>query len=99
MVRARVPVTQAAPPCQSICSFGGEEGRAGPAGWSARQFSGCAGRRGVWAMSLVFNSEVDLVAVGKSFDFGSRQSTQRFSQLAGALLKVAVAWPTRQPVA
>ncbi|WP_269219958.1 hypothetical protein [Brevundimonas vesicularis] len=51
-------------------------------------------------MSLVFNSEVDLVAVGKSFDFGSRQSTQRFSQLAnGALLKVAVAWPTRQPVA
>ncbi|SPU54564.1 Uncharacterised protein [Brevundimonas vesicularis] len=51
-------------------------------------------------MSLVFNSEVDLVAVGKSFDSGSRQSTQRFSQLAnGALWKVAVAWPTRQPVA
>lgn len=51
-------------------------------------------------MSLVFNSEVDLVAVGKSFDSGSRQSTQRFSQLAnGALLKAVGAWPTRQPVA
>lgn len=74
--------------------------KAEPAGWSARKFSGCAGRRGVWAMSLVFNSEVDLVAVGKSFDSGSRQSTQRFSQLAnGALLKAVGAWPTRQPVA
>lgn len=98
MVRAHVPVTQAAPPCQSIFSFG--RGEAEPAGWSARKFSGCAGRRGVWAMSLVFNSEVDLVAVGKSFDSGSRQSTPRFSQLAnGALWKVALAWPTRQPVA